>query len=105
MSGTSAEIGWVVGSWSWRRAPALTLLAKVTQPFLKRVASTWQRTDMKVAKLSLSHRSSHQRMVTRSPNHMCAISWRIVFARSSSSLRHLGTENHVLVEGHGGDIL
>ena len=26
------------------------------------------------ANASLSHRSSHQRIVTRSPNHMCAIS-------------------------------
>jgi len=38
-----------------------------------------------VAKLSLSHRSSHHRMVTRSPNHMWAISWRIVSARPSRS--------------------
>ena len=36
-----------------------------------------------VANDSLSHRSSHQRMVTRSPNHMCAISCRIVSARRS----------------------
>ena len=34
---------------------------------------------------SLSHRSSHQRIVTRSPNHMCAISCAIVIARSSRS--------------------
>ena len=34
---------------------------------------------------SFSHRSSHQRMVTRSPNHMCAISCRMVFARFSYS--------------------
>ena len=34
---------------------------------------------------SFSHRSSHQRMVTRSPNHMCAISCAIVMARSSRS--------------------
>src|SRR6266550_2419559 len=72
-----------VGGGSWRRAPALYWLAKVTQPFLKRVASTWASTDMKVAKLSFSQRSSHQRMVTRSPNHMWAISWRMALARSS----------------------
>ena len=36
-----------------------------------------------MAKLSLSHRSSHQRIVTRSPNHMWAISCRIVSARAS----------------------
>ncbi len=38
-----------------------------------------------MAKLSFSHRSSHHRMVTRSPNHMWAISWRIVSARPSRS--------------------
>src|SRR5207244_3470228 len=79
----SAATGWVVGSWSWRRAPVLYWLANVTQPFLKRVASTCASTDMKVAKLSFSQRSSHQRMVTKSPNHICAISCRIAFARSS----------------------
>src|SRR6266550_5395984 len=80
MSGTSAAMGWVVGSWSCRRAPALYWLAKVTHPFLKRVASTWASTDIKVAKLSFSQRSSHQRIVTRSPNHMWAISWRVAVA-------------------------
>jgi hypothetical protein len=34
---------------------------------------------------SLSHRSSHQRMVTRSPNHMCAISCTITRVRSLRS--------------------
>ena len=34
---------------------------------------------------SLSHRSSHQRIVTRSPNHMCAISWAMVLLRWSTS--------------------
>ena len=34
-----------------------------------------------MAKLSFSHRSFHQRIVTRSPNHMCAISWRITSPR------------------------
>ena len=32
------------------------------------------------AKLSLSHRSFHQAIVTRSPNHMCAISWEMMAA-------------------------
>ena len=50
---------------------------------MKRVASTWASTDMNVAKLSFSQRSSHQRIVTRSPNHMWAISCRMAFARSS----------------------
>src|SRR5437588_796938 len=85
MSLMSAAIGWVVGSWSWRRAPVLYSLAKVTQPLRNRVASTWASTDMMVAKLSLSYRSSHQRVVSRSPNHMWAISCRMVLARSSRS--------------------
>ena len=38
---------------------------------------------MKVAKLSFSHRSFHQRIVTRLPNHMCAISCSSVSARES----------------------
>ncbi len=38
---------------------------------------------MNVANDSFSHRSSHHRMVTRSPNHMWAISCRIVSARRS----------------------
>ncbi len=33
---------------------------------------------------SLSHRSSHQVIVTRSPNHMCAISWAMVELRAST---------------------
>src|SRR6266568_7954540 len=36
--------------------------------------------DMKVAKPSLSQMSFHHFIVTRSPNHMCAISWAIVSA-------------------------
>src|SRR3954454_16381073 len=40
---------------------------------------------MYVAKLSLSHRSSHQRIVTRFPNHMCASSCRNFSARSRCS--------------------
>ena len=39
------------------------------------VASLQHRCAMYSANDSFSHRSSHQRMVTRSPNHMCAISW------------------------------
>ena len=37
---------------------------------------------MNSAKDSLSHRSFHHFMVTRSPNHMCASSCRIVLARA-----------------------
>ena len=51
-----------------------------------RKAST-QRTSMKVAKASFSQIPSHQRMVTRSPNHMWAISWATTSATRSSSVR------------------
>ena len=42
------------------------------------------RVDMYSAKDSLSHRSFHQRIVTRSPNHMWASSCRTVIARRST---------------------
>jgi hypothetical protein len=50
---------------------------------VNRVASTSARTDTYVANDSFSHTSSHHRIVTRSPNHMWAISCRIVSARRS----------------------
>ena len=40
-------------------------------------------TDAQVANDSFSQRSSHQRIVTRSPNHMCDSSCRIVSRRKS----------------------
>ena len=83
MSTMSAAMGCVEGSWSCRYAQAFSTLANVAQAFVQRVASAWQSTLMKVAKLSLSQRSSHQRIVTRSPNHMCAISCSTVSARRS----------------------
>ena len=79
----SAAIGWVEGSWSCRYAHAFSMLANVVHALRYSVASAWQTTLAQVANDSLSHRSSHQRMVTRSPNHMCAISCRIVSARRS----------------------
>jgi len=39
--------------------------------------------DMKVANDSLSHRSVHHFIVTRSPNHMCASSCRFVIENLS----------------------
>ena len=45
------------------------------------VACTSVVVAMYSAKDSLSHRSSHHRMVTRSPNHMCASSCSMVRAR------------------------
>ncbi|PQM47739.1 hypothetical protein C1Y40_02053 [Mycobacterium talmoniae] len=79
----SAAIGWVEGSWSWRYAQDFSALANVVQAWVYSVASLWHSTEAKVANDSLSHRSSHHRMVTRSPNHMCAISCSTVSARRS----------------------
>ena len=53
---------------------------------MNRVASAVTRVPMYSANDSFSHRSSHQAMVTRSPNHMCAISCAITVARVSRSL-------------------
>ena len=44
---------------------------------------------MKVAKDSFSHLSSQKRIVTRSPNHWCAISCAITQAMVSRSSREL----------------
>ena len=51
--------------------------------FVQRVACAWHSVAAYVANDSLSHRSSHQRMVTRSPNHIWAISCRIVSVLAS----------------------
>ena len=59
------------------------MFANVVQAEVNRVAWAWASTETKLANDSFSHRSSHQRMVTRSPNHMCAISCRIVSDRRS----------------------
>ena len=78
MSGMSAAIGWVEGSWSCRYAHVLCTCANVVHAHAHLVASACASVPAQVAKDSFSHRSSHQRIVTRSPNHMCAISCRIV---------------------------
>ena len=83
MSGMSAAMGWVDGSWSCRYAQALYSWANVVQADVQRVASASASVPAQVANDSFSQRSSHQRIVTRSPNHMCAISCRIVSARAS----------------------
>ncbi len=75
--------GWVVGSWSCRYAQDFSIAENVVQAWSQRVASAVARVEANSAKDSLSHRSSHQRMVTRSPNHMWASSCKIVTARRS----------------------
>src|SRR5450755_1043644 len=79
----SAAIGWVEGSWSCTYAQDFSTLANVVHAAVYSVAATCATTDAQVAKDSFSHRSSHQRIVTRSPNHMWAISCRIVSQRRS----------------------
>ena len=59
------------------------MMENVVQASLQRVASAVAWVEAYSAKDSLSHRSSHQRIVTRSPNHMCAISCSTVSARRS----------------------
>src|SRR5690349_4623359 len=81
----SAAIGWVDGSWSWTYAQDFSALANVVQADVYSVADTWATTDAQVANDSFNHRSSHQRMVTRSPNHIWAISCRSVSDRRSYS--------------------
>ena len=48
------------------------------------------RDSIQLAKPSLSQRSSHQRIVTRLPNHWCAISWA---ATVNTACRSLCVEN------------
>ena len=79
----SAAIGCVDGNWSWRYAHDFSTVANVVQASVNSVASLWHSTDANVANDSFSHRSSHHVMVTRSPNHMCAISCSTVSARRS----------------------
>ena len=49
--------------------------------------------DAQDANASFSHRSSHQRMVTRSPNHMWAISCSTNSARTARWLCEGGVRN------------
>ncbi len=79
--------GWVTGDWSATRPQLLRPNAVCTQASSYSVTSAVTRLPMYSAKDSLSHRSSHQRGVTRSPNHWCAISWARVVARLTRWLR------------------
>ena len=59
-------------------------MPKVVQASVQCVASDWHVVEAHSAKDSLSHRSFHQRIVTRLPNHMWASSWSTVRARRST---------------------
>ena len=76
-------MGCVDGSWSCWYAHAFSTLANVVHAPSYWLTAACEAHADQVAKDSLSHRSSHHCMVTRSPNHMCAISWRIVSLRRS----------------------
>jgi len=78
-----ATIGWVEGSWSCWYAQLFSIDWKVAQASVHSVASAVAMVDAHSANDSLSHRSFHHFMVTRSPNHMCASSCRIVTTRRS----------------------
>ena len=83
----SATIGCVVGNWSWRYAHSLRASANVTHASVYSVACTDAYAPMNSAKDSFNHKSSHHRMVTRSPNHMWDISCNSVFARPANCAR------------------
>src|ERR1700690_1571161 len=55
----------------------------VVQESVNRAASRADWNPQTWAQGTVSHRSSHHFMVTRSPNHMCPISCRITMARFS----------------------
>src|ERR1043165_2188431 len=84
-SGIAQYTGWVEESWSCRYPQFLRIDRNVVHESLNRVASALHQCEAHSANDSFSHRSSHQRMVTRSPNHMWATSCRIVLARCSYS--------------------
>src|SRR5690606_42063987 len=65
-------------------AHAFSAVAKVVHASVHSVASAWQVVEAHSANDSLSHRSSHQDIVTRLPNHMWASSWSTVRARRST---------------------
>src|SRR5665811_1506947 len=77
--------GWVDGIRSAAYPHGLRAIEESTQASVNSVASQRVRWDMYSAKDSFSHRSSHHCMVTRSPNHMCAISCEMVLDRVSTS--------------------
>ncbi len=83
VSATRAEIGWVDGDWSAAYPHIFRLTVKSTHALSNLVAELVTRYPMYSAKDSFNHRSSHQRMLTRSPNHICAISCAITYARDS----------------------
>ncbi len=60
------------------------MMLNVVQDWVNSVFCAAASVDMNSANDSFSHRSFHQRMVTRSPNHMWASSCSTVTARRST---------------------
>src|SRR5690606_4196550 len=69
--------------WSCRYAQLFSMAWNVVHASCHSVASAVAIVEAHSANDSLSHRSFHHFMVTRSPNHMWASSWRIVTTRRS----------------------
>ena len=84
-SPAGCRIGCDVGPRSIAYAACLDRARKPAHASVNAVASVAAQKQAQLANASLSHRSSHQRMVTMSPNHMCAISCSRITARSSRS--------------------
>ena len=84
-SPTGCRIGWLVGPWSARYAPAFSVTTKPARESTYSVAVAPAHVAANSANASLSQRSSHQRIVTMLPNHMCAISCSRYSASSSFS--------------------
>src|ERR1700760_1979356 len=80
---TSVAMGCVDGCWSAWYAAALRPPENVVQESVNLVASAADWNPHISANDSFSHRSSHHFIVTRLPNHICAISCRITIARTS----------------------
>ncbi len=81
----SWRIGWVVGATSAAYASCLSAASMPAHMSVNSVQATAAHAQAHSANASLSQRSSHQRMVTMSPNHMCAISCSSTAARYSRS--------------------
>ena len=79
-----ATMGCVDGSWSCRYAHDFSSELNVVHAPGPWTTSAAQRVETYSAKDSLSHRSFHHSIVTRSPNHMWASSWRMVTVRRST---------------------
>ena len=91
-----------------RRARPARPSAKSSHVFHSGLYASTPRCSMNVANASFSQMPFHHFMVTRSPNHMCAISCTIVSAASdiSSSVTCFGIEQQSrLAERHAAEVL